>query len=336
MDMDKEYYMAAGMGMVAAPAMSTEQAMAAATASEDEGDLRRGPWTAQEDMLLVDYISKHGEGRWNSLARCAGLRRTGKSCRLRWLNYLRPDVRRGNITPEEQLLILELHSRWGNRWSKIAQLLPGRTDNEIKNYWRTRVQKHAKQLRCDVNSDRFRDVVRRVWMPRLVERMQAAAAAGAGAGADVPVVVMAPARTMSSPAGASRYSNNVDHASSAGQSRTVAVDMSPDASTTPRSSLSTVDGAHFSMTWGASTANVNGGSTPVECAGGGGPAIMGGHDHVIQGDELSGSWSELLAATNLPDFELSDLDDNLLWSCLDDIYLQQSCWSIDGAIQKKK
>ncbi|KAE8819974.1 R2R3 Myb-like protein [Hordeum vulgare] len=194
MDMDKEYYRAC-MGMEALPmspaglsAVTTEAAaMAVATASEDEGDLKRGPWTAEEDMLLVDYISKHGEGRWNSLARCAGLRRTGKSCRLRWLNYLRPDVRRGNITPEEQLLILDLHSRWGNRWSKIAQRLPGRTDNEVKNYWRTRVQKHAKQLHCDVNSDRFRDVVRQVWMPRLLERIQAessssAAAAAAGVG----------------------------------------------------------------------------------------------------------------------------------------------------------
>jgi myb proto-oncogene protein len=324
MDMDKEYYMA-GMGMeTLLPAMSpagssavttdAPMLMAAATASEDEADLRRGPWTAHEDMLLVDYISKHGEGRWNSLARCAGLRRTGKSCRLRWLNYLRPDVRRGNITPEEQLLILELHSRWGNRWSKIAQLLPGRTDNEIKNYWRTRVQKHAKQLRCDVNSDRFRDVVRRVWMPRLVERMQADAAAGAGA--DVPV--MASARTMSSPAGVSQY-HNVDQASSAEPNRTVAATMSPDTSSTPRSSLSTVEGAHFSN-WGAATANEHG--TPVQCAGGGGRAL-GGDDHVIHGDELSGSWSELLAATGLPDFEFGDFDDNL-WS-LEDVYLQQSC-----------
>jgi myb proto-oncogene protein len=72
---------------------------------------------------------------------CAGLNRTGKSCRLRWLNYLRPDVRRGNITPEEHELIVELQGRWGNRWSKIARHLPGRTDNEIKNFWRTKVQK---------------------------------------------------------------------------------------------------------------------------------------------------------------------------------------------------
>ncbi|XP_039067105.1 transcription factor MYB108-like isoform X2 [Hibiscus syriacus] len=143
---------------------------------DDHMELRRGPWTVEEDFKLIEYIATHGEGRWNSLARCAGLKRTGKSCRLRWLNYLRPDVRRGNITLEEQLLILELHSRWGNRWSKIAQHLPGRTDNEIKNYWRTRVQKHAKQLKCDVNSKQFKDAMRYLWMPRLVERIQAAAA----------------------------------------------------------------------------------------------------------------------------------------------------------------
>ncbi|CAN6186152.1 unnamed protein product [Urochloa humidicola] len=141
-------------------------------------DLRRGPWTVEEDLLLVNYIAAHGEGRWNALARCAGLRRTGKSCRLRWLNYLRPDLRRGNITALEQLLILELHSRWGNRWSKIAQHLPGRTDNEIKNYWRTRVQKHARQLNCDVNSQQFKDLMRYLWIPRLLERI--------GAGDDAP------------------------------------------------------------------------------------------------------------------------------------------------------
>ncbi|KAJ7973106.1 Myb transcription factor [Quillaja saponaria] len=140
---------------------------------EDDMGFRKGPWTDEEDSKLVNYITTHGEGHWNSVARYAGLKRTGKSCRLRWLNYLRPDVRRGNITLQEQLMILELHSRWGNRWSKIAQQLPGRTDNEIKNYWRTRVIKQAKQLKCDVNSKQFRDAMRYVWMPRLLERIRA-------------------------------------------------------------------------------------------------------------------------------------------------------------------
>ncbi|XP_072997309.1 transcription factor JAMYB-like [Typha latifolia] len=149
-------------------------ASSATASGEEEMALRRGPWTVDEDLTLINYIAGHGEGRWNSLARCAGLSRTGKSCRLRWLNYLRPDVRRGNITPEEQLLILMLHSRYGNRWSKIAQYLPGRTDNEIKNYWRTRVQKHAKKMQCDVNSKKFKDTVKYLWMPHLVERVRAA------------------------------------------------------------------------------------------------------------------------------------------------------------------
>ncbi|XP_058091502.1 transcription factor MYB62-like [Magnolia sinica] len=137
-------------------------------------ELRRGPWTIEEDNLLIHYIACHGEGRWNLLAKCAGLKRTGKSCRLRWLNYLKPDVKRGNLSPEEQLLILELHSKWGNRWSKIAQHLPGRTDNEIKNFWRTRVQKQARQLKIDANSSRFRDTIRCFWMPRLLQKMESA------------------------------------------------------------------------------------------------------------------------------------------------------------------
>ncbi|KAE8664905.1 MYB108 protein [Hibiscus syriacus] len=148
--------------------------------SEEEMDVRKGPWTEEEDLTLKAFVNIHGEGRWNSVARLSGLKRTGKSCRLRWLNYLRPQVRRGNISLQEQLLILQLHSRWGNRWSKIAQHLPGRTDNEIKNYWRTRVQKQAKQLKCDVNSKQFRDTMRYVWIPRLIERICASSESPSG------------------------------------------------------------------------------------------------------------------------------------------------------------
>ncbi|KAF2317790.1 hypothetical protein GH714_041103 [Hevea brasiliensis] len=139
---------------------------------EKESELRRGPWTLEEDTLLTHYIARHGEGRWNMLANYAGLKRTGKSCRLRWLNYLKPDIKRGNLTPQEQLLILELHSKWGNRWSKIAQHLPGRTDNEIKNYWRTRVQRQARQLNIESNSKNFLDAVRCFWMPRLIQKVE--------------------------------------------------------------------------------------------------------------------------------------------------------------------
>ncbi|GLJ47501.1 hypothetical protein SUGI_1002840 [Cryptomeria japonica] len=112
--------------------------------SKDSG-LNRGAWTAQEDSVLSDYISIHGEGQWGSLPRKAGLKRCGKSCRLRWLNYLRPNIKRGNISLDEKDLIIRLHGLLGNRWSLIAGRLPGRTDNEIKNYWNTHISK-SKQL----------------------------------------------------------------------------------------------------------------------------------------------------------------------------------------------
>ncbi|KMZ70316.1 hypothetical protein ZOSMA_1G02960 [Zostera marina] len=101
----------------------------------------KGSWTKEEDQKLVAYIRVHGEGCWRSLPKAAGLLRCGKSCRLRWINYLRPDLKRGNFSVDEIEIIIKLHNLFGNKWSLIAGRLPGRTDNEIKNYWNTHIKR---------------------------------------------------------------------------------------------------------------------------------------------------------------------------------------------------
>nr|APU53712.1 MYB transcription factor protein 2 [Panax ginseng] len=107
----------------------------------EKAHTNKGAWTKEEDDRLISYIRSHGEGCWRSLPKAAGLLRCGKSCRLRWINYLRPDLKRGNFTDEEDELIIKLHSLLGNKWSLIAGRLPGRTDNEIKNYWNTHIRR---------------------------------------------------------------------------------------------------------------------------------------------------------------------------------------------------
>ncbi|KAM7528503.1 hypothetical protein LguiB_031913 [Lonicera macranthoides] len=141
--------------------------------------LKKGPWTSAEDAILVDYVNKHGEGNWNAVQKHSGLSRCGKSCRLRWANHLRPDLKKGAFTPGEEHRIIELHAKMGNKWARMAaehydaydlKLIlcekldgqnhtrnqykslnhdvgggkGGRTDNEIKNFWNTRIKRRQR------------------------------------------------------------------------------------------------------------------------------------------------------------------------------------------------
>ncbi|OIW08403.1 hypothetical protein TanjilG_03079 [Lupinus angustifolius] len=117
------------------------------TPSCDKSGMRKGTWTTEEDKKLIAYVTRYGCWNWRQLPKFAGLQRCGKSCRLRWLNYLRPNIKRGNFTKEEEEIIIRLHNKLGNRWSIIATHLLGRTDNEIKNYWHTSLKKISQQTK---------------------------------------------------------------------------------------------------------------------------------------------------------------------------------------------
>lgn len=115
----------------------------------DKLGVKKGPWTSEEDSKLIKFIITNGPCCWRALPKLAGLRRCGKSCRLRWTNYLRPDLKRGLLNEAEEQLVIDLHARLGNRWSKIASNLPGRTDNEIKNHWNTHIKKKLLKMGID-------------------------------------------------------------------------------------------------------------------------------------------------------------------------------------------
>ncbi|XP_059302397.1 transcription factor MYB14-like [Lycium ferocissimum] len=115
--------------------------------------VKKGAWSPEEDQKLISYIKKYRIWNWSQMPQFAGLSRTGKSCRLRWVNYLRPDLKRGPFTLEETQTVIRMYHSLGNRWSAIAKELPGRTDNEIKNFYHTHLKK---QLGTRVNHDQVK------------------------------------------------------------------------------------------------------------------------------------------------------------------------------------
>ncbi|GAV79473.1 Myb_DNA-binding domain-containing protein [Cephalotus follicularis] len=117
----------------------------------DKIEVKKGPWTPEEDIVLVSYIQENGPGNWRSIPANTGLLRCSKSCRLRWTNYLRPGIKRGNFTDHEEKMIIHLQALLGNRWAAIASYLPQRTDNDIKNYWNTHLKKKLKKLQTGID-----------------------------------------------------------------------------------------------------------------------------------------------------------------------------------------
>ncbi|KAL8249869.1 hypothetical protein R6Q59_006737 [Mikania micrantha] len=118
--------------------------------------LKKGPWTSEEDQKLITYIEEHGHKSWCTLPLKAGLQRCGKSCRLRWRNYLRPGIKRGKFSSQEEQTIIQLHALLGNRWSVIATHIPRRTDHEIKNYWNTHLKKKLTKMGIDPVTHKLR------------------------------------------------------------------------------------------------------------------------------------------------------------------------------------
>ncbi|KAI4390044.1 hypothetical protein MLD38_002199 [Melastoma candidum] len=115
----------------------------------EKDNVKKGQWTPEEDNKLSSYIAQHGTRNWRLIPKKAGLQRCGKSCRLRWTNYLRPDLKHGEFSEAEEQTIVKLHAVLGNRWSVIAAQLPGRTDNDVKNYWNTKLKKKLSGMGID-------------------------------------------------------------------------------------------------------------------------------------------------------------------------------------------
>ncbi|KAF8663067.1 hypothetical protein HU200_055661 [Digitaria exilis] len=168
----------------------------------EEKKVRKGLWSPEEDERLASHIARFGVSCWSSIPELAGLQRCGKSCRLRWMNYLRPDLKRGRFSQQEEDLIIALHKALGNSWSQIAARLPGRSDNEIKNFWNARLRKKLRQKESSSSS------------PAAIHRRRG----GEDAGAAHPPAIFSPFPSGGAAAGSSSSYDN--DSSSAGAAAT--------------------------------------------------------------------------------------------------------------------
>ncbi|XP_057985477.1 transcription factor MYB4-like [Hevea brasiliensis] len=177
--------------------------------------LKKGKWSPEEDQKLTAYISRHGICNWNEMPKAAGLPRSGKSCRLRWINYLRPNIKHGNFSKKEEDTIYKLHEMLGNRWSAIAARLPGRTDNDIKNYWNCNLKRRLRNAASATKLERVQSTY------GVQPKMKKHLSEGTGSISTVPKALIAESSKEIPNSSSSNLVNGIDKNQALGQSTNV-------------------------------------------------------------------------------------------------------------------